>query len=38
MKLGNVGIAEAKARLASFISGQKGKAWVVKDLGLEPLG
>lgn len=34
---GNVGIAEATARLAGFISGQNAKAWVVKDLGLEPL-
>ncbi len=37
MKPGNVGVAEATARLLGYISGQKGKAWVVKDLGLEPL-
>lgn len=37
MKPGNAGVAEATARLLGCISGQKGKAWVVKDLGLEPL-
>jgi len=37
MKPGNVGVAEATARLSGYISGQKGKAWIVKDLGLEPL-
>jgi hypothetical protein len=36
MKPGNVGVAEATARLSGYISGQKAKAWIVKDLGLEP--
>ncbi|NBC06989.1 MAG: hypothetical protein GVY26_07335 [Bacteroidetes bacterium] len=38
MKPGNVGVAEATARLSGYISGQKAKAWIVKDLGLEPVG
>ena len=38
MKPENVDIALAMARIAGKIRGQKCKAWVVKDLGIEPLG
>jgi hypothetical protein len=37
MKPVNVDIALAMARIAVKIRGQKCKAWVVKDLGIEPL-
>jgi hypothetical protein len=38
MKPENVDIALAMARIAGKIRGQKCKAWVVKDLGIEPQG
>jgi hypothetical protein len=37
MKPENVDIALAMARITGKIRGQKCKAWVVKDLGIEPL-
>jgi hypothetical protein len=38
MRPENVDIALAMARIAGKIRGQKCKAWVVKDLGIESLG
>jgi hypothetical protein len=38
MKPENVDIALAMTRIAGKTRGQKCKAWVVKDLGIEPLG
>jgi len=38
MKPENADVALAMARIAGKIRRQKCKAWVVKDLGIEPLG